>query len=224
MLDAGLLITLSGLALLDAVVTSTLYVVVAILLAARRPVSTSISYAIGQLGSFYLLTLVLYFGATFMAELLEVFTLWVRVVVLVGAAGFFIFLGVRRFKARPRHGIKLPAWVNPWTAFPFGIFLMIMDLPFAFPMFLAVERLVDLGIEASVATVTLAGYTLVSSLPTILLILVGITYGGRARDLLERLLRRFTTGFTNPSWKLAMVHFGLSATCLVLLVFMLDTV
>lgn len=120
--DVELLLSLSGLALLDAVVTSTLYAVVAILLAARKPASTSISYAIGQLGSFFLLTLVLYFGATFAADLMDGFTLWVRRMILVGVAAFFIFLGVRRFKARPRHGINLPPWVNPWTAFLSGSF------------------------------------------------------------------------------------------------------
>lgn len=56
MLSLGLLIGLAGLALLDAVVTSTIYVTVAILLLARRPGPTSIAYAVGQLGSFFLLT------------------------------------------------------------------------------------------------------------------------------------------------------------------------
>lgn len=97
---------------------------------------------------------------------------------------------------------------------------MIMDLPFAFPMFLAVERLVEFDIEASAAATTLAGYTLVSSLPMVLLILVGLTYRDRVRHLLERLLRRFTTGYTKPSWKIAAVYFGLSAIFMILLMFM----
>lgn len=219
MLDAGLLLTLSGLALLDAVVTSIIYVVIAILLAARRPVPTGVAYAVGSLGSFFLLTLMLYFGASFMADVMDTFTLWIRRLVLIGAAGFLIYLGIRRFKTRPRHGMKLPTWINPATAFPIGIATMLMDLPFSFPMFLAVERLVDINLDPGAATLILAAYTTVSSLPTILLILGGIVFGARARELLERLLHRATTGYSRASWRMALLFFALAAACLAVLFF-----
>lgn len=222
MLSLGLLLGLAGLALLDAVVTSTIYVTVAILLLARRPGPTSIAYAVGQLGSFFLLTLMLYFGSTYMAELLDSFTLWARRLILVAAAIFFVVLAIRRLRARPRHGLHLPRWINPWTALPFGVMLMLFDLPFSFPMLLAVERLVDTGVDAGSATWILAGYTVVSSLPTVLLILVGLTFRQRVRGFLERITHRFTTGYTSPSWLMFSLHMCIAALSLTMLLFVLD--
>ncbi|WP_295626609.1 GAP family protein [uncultured Corynebacterium sp.] len=221
MIDAGFLLGLGGLALMDALVTSTIYVTFAILVLARRPAVTSIAYALGQLGSFFVLTLLLYFGASYMAELLDSFTLWVRRVVLVAAAIYFAVLAVRRLKSRPRHGIHLPTWVNPWTAAPFGVMVMLVDLPFSFPMFLAVERLAETGVEPAGATLILAAYTLVSSIPTVLLIALGLVYRKRFRNFLWRLISRFDGGYTKPSWPAFFVHMSISMLCLVLLVFVL---
>lgn len=220
-MGVGFLLGLSGLALLDAVVTSTIYITFAILLLARRPAATSLAYAFGQLTSFFLLTVLLYFGASFMADLLDVFTLWARRVVLFAAAVFFVVLAVRRLKARPRHGLHLPKWVNPWTAAPFGVMVMLMDLPFSFPMFLAVERLADTGVEVAGATAVLFGYTVVSSLPTVLLILVGLTFRARIRRPLERFAARISTGYTKPSWVMFTVHLSIAAVSLYLLFFVL---
>lgn len=219
--DAGFLAGLAGLALLDAVVTSTLYITIAIILLARRPIPTSISYAVGQLGSFFLLSLGLYFGSAFMAETLDSFTLWTRRLILVAAIIFFIVLGIRRFRSRPRHGLHLPTWVNPWTALPFGVVVMLFDLPFSFPMFLSVERLVDAGVGSETAVPILVAYTIVSSLPTVLLILVGIISGDRARQVLEKLVGRFSTGYTRPSRLIAGLHFTVAAGAAYLLFFVL---
>ncbi|SDO48685.1 GAP family protein [Alkalicoccus daliensis] len=221
MLTLELVWTLTGLATLDALVTSTLYVVIVMLLTARRPAATSISYAFGALGSFFVLTMLLYFGSSYMAEMMNTFTFWVRSIVVFAAAGFFVYLGIKRFKSRPRHGMKLPGWVNPWTAFPFGILLMLMDIPFSFPMFLAVERLVELEITPQIASLTLFVYTLVSSLPTVLLIGVGLIFRRRAQNFLQRLLNRFTSGYAKASWRIAFIHFSLSAFCLSLLIVMI---
>lgn len=216
-MDTALVLTLTGYALLDALVTSTLFVVVVVLLTARRPIPTSIGYAVGALGSFFILTVALYMGASFMAELLETFTLWMRRVVLTAAAVFFTVMGVRRFTSRPRHQMKLPRWINPWTALPFGALMMLVDIPFSFPMFLAVERLAELGIGTGAATASLAAYTVVSSLPTVLIIALGILFGERARAFLQRLLDRFTTGYAEASLKIAAVHFALALGCLAVL-------
>lgn len=222
MLSIGFLLGLAGLALLDAVVTSTVFFTLAILLFARRPASTSIAYAIGQLSSFFLLSVLLYLGASFMAEVMDTFTLWARRFVLVAAAVFFAILAIRRLKARPRKGLHLPDWVNPWTALPFGIVVMLVDLPFSFPMFLAVERLADTGIETAASVMILAGYTVVSSLPTVLLIIVGITFRQRVRALLQRLMTRFTTGYTKRSWLLFTLHMSIATISILALLFVLD--
>lgn len=221
MLDPGMLLGLTGLALLDAVVTSTIYITIALLVLARRPKSTSIAYALGQLTSFFVLTVLLYFGMSFMSGVVDTFTVWARRLILIAAAVFFAVLAVRRLKSRPRHGIWLPHWINPWTAAPFGVVVMLMDLPFSFPMFLAVERLSELDLTSANATLILLAYTFVSSLPTVLLIALGVVVGDRLRRKLERGLKRFTTGYTEPSVLFALLHLSVSLLSLYLLFFVL---
>lgn len=213
MIAPDLALTLTGYALLDAVVTSTAVVTIVLVVAARRPRSTSASYAAGALGSFFVLTLGVYLGSEVMADVLSSFTLWIRRIALTLAAVFFATMGFKRLRPRQRKEILLPVWVNPWTALPFGALVMVTDIPFSFPMFLAVERLVDLSIETSAAVVIIAAYTLVSSLPTLAILSLGILHGERSRAILNRLLRRFTTGTAPASAAMATLHFTLAAVC-----------
>ncbi|WP_339392228.1 hypothetical protein [Brevibacterium metallidurans] len=93
----GLLLTLVGLALLDSVNVSTIWIVVVILLAAKRPAATGWAYAVGAFVTFGTFTLLLYFGLNAAETWLDGLTLWLRRILFTIITVVFIVLGVRRF-------------------------------------------------------------------------------------------------------------------------------
>ncbi len=217
----GLILALVGLALIDSINVSTIWIVVVILLGARRPAATGWAYAAGAFLTFLIFTFLLFFGLTVAEGWLTELTLWMRRILFSVMTIAFIVLGVRKFKSRPRRGYGLPAWVNAWSAFPLGLVATISDIPNAFPMFLAVERLVDANIAPATAAIVLAGYTAIYALPTIVVLVLGLIFKDRLRSRLQSLYDRYATGDTKPSWKLATLFFVGAATSLAILVFVI---
>lgn len=220
-MTTGLLFALIGLALLDSINVSTIWIVVVILLGAKRPVSTGWAYAAGAFVTFLVFTFLLYFGLSAAEEVLTGLTLWMRRILFTATTVVLIVLGARRFKARPRRGYGLPAWVNAWTALPLGLLATIGDIPNAFPMFLAVERLVDAGVDEATAVLVLIGYTAIYALPTLAVLVLGLFYKDGVRARLQALYTRYATGDTKPSPKIAVLFFAGAAASLTILVFVI---
>lgn len=207
--------TLLGLALVDSINTSTLMTVAVILLVARRPAATGWTYAIGALLSFMALAFALYFGADAASGVIAEFSLWARRIVFTILAIIFAVMGVRRLKTRQRRGIpKLPAWVNPYTGALLGALATVGDMANAFPLFLALDRIVDVGIPTNVAIPTLVIYSLIYALPTFALLVLGLIYRDRVVMKLEKVLQRIAAGEAKASWKMAGFWLGLAAICL----------
>ncbi|PPG37455.1 GAP family protein [Pseudoclavibacter sp. RFBA6] len=221
MMSASLVWSLTGLALLDSINVSTIWVVVIILLAAKRPASTGWAYALGAFASFFAITLLLYFGATFAESMLADLTLWLRRILFTALAIFLLAIGIRKLKARPRKAFGLPSWVNAWTALPLGLLATLGDIPNAFPLFLAVERIIDAGIQPPIAVPLLAAYTAVYAFPTLVILILGLVLKDRVRGLLQRAYDRYATGETKPSWKLASLCFLGSAASVTTLIFII---
>jgi hypothetical protein len=217
----SLALALGGLAVIDAVNLATIWVVVIILLAAQRPAATGWTFAFGAIGTFLAGTLLVYFGASYAGDLVADLALWMRRIVFSASAVTLVVMGIRRLKARERHGIELPAWVNPWSGLPLGVAATISDLPNAFPMFFAVERLIEADVDQPVATLALIGYTAVYALPTLFILVVGLAYKDRVRAQLQRLYDRFAVGPARASWKLALLYWAGAAACVAVLVFVI---
>lgn len=185
-MTAGLVWGLVGLALLDSLNTSTLLVVVVVLLLARRPVLSAWLYLAGAVGSFLLLALGLYLGASGAAAAVAGGTLLVRRVALLLVAVLLGVLAVRRLRERPRRALDLPRWFSPATAAVVGVLATLADLPTAFPLFLAVERLTAAGVERGDGVLAVLGYTAVYALPALVALLVVSVLRERLRPGLAR--------------------------------------
>lgn len=184
-MTAGLLWSLAGLALLDSLNTSTLLVVVVVLLLARRPVLSAWLYLAGAVGSFLLLALGLYLGASGAAAAFDGGALLVRRVALLLVAVLLLVLAGRRLRERPRRALDLPGWFSPATAVVVGVLATLADLPTAFPLFLAVERLTAAGVTRGDGVLALLGYAAVYALPAVVALVVGSLLRERLRSGLE---------------------------------------
>ncbi|MEU6250513.1 GAP family protein [Glycomyces sp. NPDC047010] len=216
-MTGGLLWSLTGLALLDSVNAATIWIVIVILLGARRPAPTGWAFMLGAFASFLVISLMFYFGLSFADSVLDGFTLWLRRLLFAGLAVALIVMGVRRLRPRERKGYTLPSWVNAWTAVPFGLLATLGDLPNAFPMLLAVERLIDAHIPAPAAVAVLIGYTLVYALPAALILAAGLAFNDELREQLQSMLKGRTTGTAAPSPKTAAACFAGAAASLAVL-------
>lgn len=213
-MTTALVLTLIGLALADSINASTLITVATILLVARRPVGTGWTYALGALLSFMALAFALYFGASVASETIAEFSLWARRIIFTILAIVFAVLGTRRLKTRKRRGIpKLPAWVNPYTGVFLGALATVGDIANAFPLLLALDRIVDTGLATSIAIPTIVVYSLVYILPTFALLMFGLIYREKVVAKLERFLNRIAAGEAKASWEMASVWFGLALAC-----------
>ena len=171
-MTAGLVWSLVGLALLDSLNTSTLLVVVVVLLLARRPVLSAWLYLAGAVGSFGVLALGLYLGAAGAAAATAGGALLVRRVALGLVAVLLAVLAVRRLRERPRRALELPRWFSPATAAVVGVLATLADLPTAFPLYLAVERLTAAGVDRGDGLLALLGYAGVYALPALVALVV----------------------------------------------------
>ncbi|GAB3305010.1 GAP family protein [Pseudoclavibacter terrae] len=218
-MSGGLVAALMGLAVVDSLNLSTIAVVILILLTVQRPVATGWVYAAGAVVAFFGLTMLVYFGASFAGTLVEDLATWMRRVIFVGFGVMFVVFGVRRFRTRERRGYPLLRWVSPVTAFPLGVVATLADLPNAFPMFFAVERLIDAEVPGAAAVAALAGYTAIYAVPTVAVLVVGIVLKNRPRDRFRDVYDRLTSGEVAASRRMAGLHFTLAAVCFVVAVF-----
>jgi cytochrome c biogenesis protein CcdA len=216
-LTPGLLWGLTGLALLDSINATTIWIVIVILLGAKRPAPTGWAFLLGAAVSFLAFALMFYFGLTFAESLLEDFTLWLRRLLFIALAVGLVVMGVRRLKPRERRPFTLPSWVNAWGALPFGVLATIGDLPNAFPMALAVERLIDAAVAAPTAVLVLIAYTLIYALPSALILAAGLAFNEELREQLQSMLRNHTTGTAEPNPKTAAACFAAAAASLAIL-------
>jgi cytochrome c biogenesis protein CcdA len=208
---------LTGLALLDSVNAATIWIVIVILLGAKRPAPTGWAFLLGVAASFFTFALMIYFGLTFADSMLDDVTLWLRRTLFAGLAVALVVMGVRRLRPRERKGYALPAWVNAWSALPFGLLATVGDLPNAFPMVLAVERLIDADVATPAAVVVLLGYTLIYALPSALILAAGLAFNEELREQLESMLSGRTSGTAEPSPKAAAACFAGSVASLAVL-------
>lgn len=202
-MTGDLVATLVGLALLDSVNTSTLFVVMVVLLTARSPVRSASAYAVGAAGSFFGLACGLYAGAAAAEAVVADLAGWLRRGTLVLLALWLLYLGFKRLRDRPRKPLLLPAWFGPLTAFPIGALATVADLPNAFPLFIAVERLTSAPIEGPVAVLALAGYVAVYALPIVVVIVIGVAKADQARAAMRRITDHFLSGTAQRSLPLA---------------------
>ncbi|WP_158630230.1 GAP family protein [Glycomyces terrestris] len=215
-MTGGLLWALTGLALLDSVNAATIWIVIVILLGAKRPAPTGWAFMLGAAASFLAFALMLYFGLSFADTVLDGFTLWLRRLLFAALALVLVVMGVRRLRPRERRGRTLPAWVNAWSALPFGVLATIGDLPNAFPLVLAVERLIDADVPAPAAIAVLAGYTLLYALPSALILAAGLAFNTELREQLQSMLSGHA-GTAPPSPALAAACFAGAAASLAVL-------
>ncbi|SDD75763.1 GAP family protein [Glycomyces harbinensis] len=216
-MTGGLLWGLTGLALLDSINATTIWIVIVILLGAKRPAPTGWAFLLGAAASFLAFALMLYFGLMFADSVLDGFTLWLRRLLFAGLAAALVVKGVRRLRPHERKGYTLPPWVNAWSALPFGVLATVGDLPNAFPMVLAVERLIDSDIAALAAVVVLVGYTLVYVLPSALILAAGLAFNEELREQLQSMLSGRTSGTAETSPKAAAACFAGAAASLAVL-------
>ncbi|MFB9660327.1 GAP family protein [Glycomyces mayteni] len=218
-MTGGLVWSLTGLALLDSVNAATIWIVIVILLGARRPAPTGWAFMLGAFASFLAIALMFYFGLSFADSVLDGLTLWLRRLLFAGLAVALVAMGVRRLRPRERKAYTLPPWVNAWSALPFGVLATLGDLPNAFPMVLAVERLIDARLPAPAAVAVLIAYTLVYALPATLILAAGLAFNDDLRSQLDTILKGHTTGTAAPNPKTAAACFAGAAVSLAVLFF-----
>lgn len=211
-----LFITLFGLAVVDSINTSTIWLVILILLTARRPIATGWAYTAGAMSLFFIFAITLFLGAATAGTFVEDISVWMRRLILVALTVFFVVMAVRRLKTRVRKMPVAPKWVNPLMALPLGLIATLSDLPNAFPLFIAVERLIASGVDNITGVAILAGYTVIYALPTLAILVGGIFFRKRIMKRLQNFMRRFTTGEVKASRKVACVYLILAAACVLL--------
>lgn len=207
--------------LVDSLNLSTIWVVVAIILLARRPAATSWTFAAGAFASFVAGVLIFYFAAGTAATMLFGLTLWLRRIVFALIVIFLVVLAIRRLKTRPQHQFKLPSWVNPWSGLPIGALATVADLLNGFPMFLAVERIINAEVPSSTGVLLLMGYSVIYILPTLAVLILGIAFGQRSRDRIQRIYNRYALGEAKASWKLAAFYLAGAIGTTALLIFVI---
>lgn len=106
--DRGTAPSLTGLALLDAVNTSTLFLVLVILLTARSPNRSAIAYSVGAALSFFGLAVALFLGATAAEAVIGDRARWLRRATFALLAVWLLWLGITRLRDRPRKAFRLP--------------------------------------------------------------------------------------------------------------------
>jgi cytochrome c biogenesis protein CcdA len=218
--DLGLLAGLAGLAVLDSLNTSTMLAVVVIVLTVKRPVATVWAYLVGAILAFLLVATVLLLGASAAEGALTEFSTWARRAVLVALALFLAWLGLRRLRTRPkRMPVRLPSWVNPWSAVGLGALTTASDLPSAFPLFFAVSWIVDVPISTAQQFALLAGYTVVYALPTLGVLVVALSLKDRMRNRLEQLAANYGQGEVAASRPIAALYFVAAAASAAVAVF-----
>lgn len=198
-MSGELVAALAGLALLDSLNTSTLFIVMVVLLAARDPVRAGTAYLAGATLAFLGLAIALYTGASAAEAVVSDVARWLRRGTFSLLALWLLYLAVKRLRDRPRKPFLLPRWFSPLTAVPIGVAATVADLPNAFPLFLAVERIVVADLDRQVAVAALCGYVTVYALPIAALLVLSARQGPRVRAGMQRITDRFLSGVARRS-------------------------
>lgn len=184
-MTAGLLLALFALALLDSLNPVTIAGAVFLLLT-LRPIPRALSFVAGA-GLAYLaggVLLYLGLGAVFVRVLGYLSGPWVHALLVVLGA-VMIAAGVWMQRRTPKDGSRR-AFKNlhPAATFLIGASVTGSDLPTAFPLIIAVERMTQTGLGLAGALAALALYVAVYALP-LLLLLAGyfVLRGGAAAFL-----------------------------------------
>lgn len=206
MINAELLLSVAGLALLDSLNPATIITVTLILLAApKRAGLIAISAVFGAALTVFAVGTLLFITAGAAAGAVDGIILGLRFLAFGAAGAALIISGIRRFRSRERKAISLPTWFSPWTAIPLGALLTAADLPNAFPYFITIERLVSNEVELNAGLLIILGYTLIYCLPCLVLLLIGTISRSATRSWLERLVQKFGSGTVKRSVPIAVL-------------------
>lgn len=198
-MSVELVAALAGLALLDSLNTSTLFIVMVVLLTARDPVRAGAAYMAGATLAFLGLAIALYTGASAAEAVVSDVARWLRRGIFSLLALWLLYLAFKRLRDRPRKPFLLPQWFSPLTAIPIGIAATVADLPNAFPLFLAIERILAADLDRQLAVAVLCGYTTIYALPIAALLVLGARQGPRVRAGMQRITNRFLSGVARRS-------------------------
>jgi cytochrome c biogenesis protein CcdA len=191
-MSTTLLLTVTGLALVDSLNPATILGVALILVLPNgHPTRAALAYVLGAYLTVLGLGVGLYLAADAAAGVLDGGLIWIRRVAFGLAALMLLRAAVQRLCRSHRAQVTLPAWFTPWTALPLGAVVTAADLPNAFPYAIAIERLVSSGITTPQGLLVLAGYALIYCLPCLLLLVAGVAWGDRIRSRLTGLYNRF---------------------------------
>ena len=170
-MTVGLLLALLALALLDSLNPITIAGAVFLLLT-PRPVPRTVSFVAGASLAYLAGGVLLYIGlgAVFMEVLEYLSGPWVHALLVV-LGGVLVGVGVWMERSPPREevgrGFKN---LRPGATFLIGASVTASDLPTAFPLLVAVERVTQAGLGTAGALAALALYVAVYALPLLLMV------------------------------------------------------
>ena len=198
----GLISTLLLLALLDSLNPITIAATVFLLLT-PRPVFRTATFLAGAGLAYFAGGALLYLGlgAVFERVLDYLSGLWLHLL-LVGGGVRMVGAAVWMDRSPPREDASGKGRVknlNPALTFLIGANVTASDLPTAFPLIAAVERMTSAGLEIPAALAALALYVAVYALPLFLLLAGYLLLRGRSAPLLrsaERIMNRWSRPVT----------------------------
>lgn len=206
-MTAGLLLTLLALALLDSLNPVTIAGAVFLLLT-PRPVPRTVSFVAGACLAYLAGGVLLYLGlgAVFVRILDYLSAPWIHgALFLVGVV--MVGIGVRMERSPPREGGRKGIKnLHPAGTFLIGAGVTGSDLPTAFPLIIAVERVTDAGYGLVGAILALALYVTVYALPLLLLLAGYLVLRGKSAGFLraaERSMDRWSRPVT--VWSLYVI-------------------
>jgi len=161
--------------------------------ASKRPVPTATSALLGHTAAYFLVGVVVAYGAQALFARLEnpkpgdyAIQLLVGLACLCGA---FASRGGGASESR-----KQEKELSPLRAFLLGAVLNFIAAPFALPYFAAISQILDADISPGSSWLTLIGYNLAYALPFTLVPILVAVMGNRATPLLERINRVLVRG------------------------------
>ena len=187
-MNAALLATIGGIAVLDSLNPS-LFLAQFYLLTTARPVPRIFSYITGVVATNFLGGLVFLAGAQalILGLLARLSPSWLYGGGLaLGIALLIVGLWMPR-TAHTGGQPRQPRSLHPLHAFILGTAVMINELTTAVPYFVAIERITHAGLTIGMAVVSLAIYNLIFALPLFVFLALFIAYGSRFAAQTERI-------------------------------------
>jgi len=190
----------SCLALLDSLNPATIVAITLIPLAApRRAGITVLACAFGVMLTVFTVGAALFLAAGAATDAVDSILFALRFIAFGIAGTTLTVAGFRRFKDGERKGISLPSWFTPLIALPFGVVVTAGDLPNAFPYFIAIERMLDGGIDSGLGLLIILGYSFIYCLPCLILITIAAFTRERTRAWLSGIVTRLSSGAIKKS-------------------------